>query len=140
MDDLVLCIEIAGWGQVLLILGSLAIPTVLAWKEKLASTSTLIKQMFWVYSFYIWCTNLCFGLLSALAPQLLVDGSPLATCVSGFILGYWLIRIVVQWLYFDISEIPMTPLNQAARWVLEVLFLSLTAVYGLCFCQNLGLL
>ena len=116
-------LRLAGWSQVVLILGSLGIPHVLGWRAKLASLSTLLRQMFWVYSFYIWCTNLCFGLLSALGAPLLLDGSPLATCVTGFILGYWLLRMAIQWLYFDISEIPMNAFNNAARWLLELLFL-----------------
>ena len=96
------------------------------------------RQMFWVYSAYIWLTNLCFGLLSALGANLLLDGSPLAACVTGFIVSYWLLRMVVQWLYFDISEIPMTGFNVFARWSLELLFTALTVVYGLCFAHNMG--
>jgi len=138
IEQLELLLRLAGWSQVVLILGSLGIPHVLGWRAKLAPISTLIRQMFWVYSFYIWCTNLCFGLLSALGAPLLLDGSPLATCVTGFILGYWLLRMAIQWLYFDISEIPMTAFNTAARWLLEVLFLALTVIYALCFAHNLG--
>ncbi|MEM1032108.1 MAG: hypothetical protein AAGN82_17290 [Myxococcota bacterium] len=131
-------LQLAGWSQVVLIMGSLGIPHVLGWREKLGSLSTLLRQMFWVYSAYIWLTNLCFGLLSALATTHLLDGSMLAACVTGFILSYWLLRMVVQWLYFDISEIPMTGFNVFARWSLEILFTSLTVVYGLCFAHNIG--
>ena len=94
-DDLPLLLQLAGWSQVALILGSLGIPHVLGWRDKLAPVTTLIRQMFWVYSFYIWYTNLCFGLLSALGAGLLLDGSPLAACVTGFILGYWLMRMAI---------------------------------------------
>jgi len=137
-DLLELSLRVAGWGQVVLILGSLGIPHVLGWRDKLAPLTTLLRQMFWVYSAYIWLTNLCFGLISALGPNLLLDGSPLAACVTGFILSYWLLRMAVQWLYFDISEIPMTGFNVFARWSLEILFTCLTAVYGLCFAHNMG--
>ena len=130
-------IQIAGYGQIILILGSLGIPTVLGWNKKLSSVSTLIRQMFWVYSFYIWCTNLCFGLLSAFGAPLLLDQSPLATCVSGFIFGYWLLRIFIQWLYFDISELPNGVLHNIARWLLEILFLGLTFIYGYAFFHNM---
>ena len=136
--NLELLLRLAGWSQVVLILGSLGIPHVLGWREKLAPVSTLTRQMFLVYSLYIWSTNLCFGLLSALGAPLLLDGSPLAACVTGFILGYWLLRMAIQWLYFDISEIPMTAFNTAARWLLEVLFLGLTGIYGMCFAHNMG--
>ncbi len=133
-----IALQLAGWSQVALILGSLGIPHVLGWRDKLGALTTLLRQMFWVYSAYIWLTNLCFGLLSALGAALLLDGSPLAACVTGFILGYWLLRMVVQWLYFDISEIPMTRFNTAARWLLEGIFTALTVVYGMCFAHNMG--
>ena len=132
-----LLLQIAGYGQIILIIGSLGIPTVLDWKNKLSSVSTLIRQMFWVYSLYIWCTNLCFGLISAFGAHLLVDQSPLATCVSGFIFGYWLLRIFIQWLYFDISELPKGIPHKIARWLLEILFLGLTFIYGYTFIHNI---
>ena len=135
---LTLALQLAGWAQVVLIVGSIGIPRVLGWSDKLRPLTTLLRQMFWVYSFYIWCTNLCFGLLSALGAPWLLDGSPLAACVTGFILGYWLLRMAIQWLYFDISEIPMTPFNRVARWLLELLFGALTVTYALCFAHNLG--
>ncbi len=131
-------LQLAGWSQVVLILGSLGIPYVLEWREKVAGLTTLLRQMFWVYSAYIWLTNLCFGLLSALGSKQLLDASPLAACITGFIFGYWLLRMAVQWLYFDISEIPMTRFNVFARWSLELLFTSLTVIYGLCFARNMG--
>ena len=130
-------IWLAGWGQILLIVGSLGIPTILGWREKLSALTVLLRQMFWVYSFYIWCTNLCFGLISAFGTGLILDGSPLAACVCGFIFGYWLLRMIIQWTYFDISELPQTGFNTAARWILEVLFIGLAVVYGAALVWNL---
>jgi len=132
-------LRVAGLAQIVLILGSVGIPLVLNWKEGLAPLSKLTRQMFLVYSLYIWITNLCFGVLSLLAPGHLLDGSVLAACVTGFILGYWLLRMVIQWSYFDISELPSTRLHVAARWSLEVLFTALTVVYALAFTHNLGI-
>lgn len=131
-------ILLGGLGQIALILGSLGIPRVLGWKSKLATLSPLLRQMFWVYSLYIWLTNLCFGLVSALATDALLDGSLLATCLTGFIFGYWLLRMAVQWFWFDISELPSTRWHIAARWILELLFTGLTLVYGAAMLWNLG--
>lgn len=125
-----LFLVLAGVGQIVLVLGSLAIPRQLGWREKLASTSPLIRQMFWVYAGYILATNLAFGLLSTFAPGRLLDGSPLAALVCGFICAYWAARVVIQWTYFDISEIPPTPFNRLARVGLEGLFVALAVVYG----------
>lgn len=123
-------LQLAGVGQLALVFGSLGIPRRLGWRDKLAGTSPLLRQMFWVYAGYTLAINLAFGLLSALAPEALLDRSPLATAVCAFIGLYWAARVVIQWTYFDISEIPRTPFNVFARWSLEALFLALALIYG----------
>lgn len=128
---------LAGAGQIALVLGSSAIPRQLGWRAKLSATTPLIRQMFWVYAAYILATNLAFGLLSALAPAVLLDGSPLATAVCGFICLYWVSRVIVQWTYFDLSELPISPFNKFARIALETLFIALALVYGAATLHNL---
>lgn len=56
--------------------------------------------MFWTYAASIWATNLSFGLV-ALRPAWLLDRTPLATCVTGFIAAYWVGRVLIQFLHFD---------------------------------------
>lgn len=121
---------LAGIGQLVLIVGSLAIPKVLNWQEELAPLSTLTRQMFWVYSGYIWGTNLSFGLVSAFAPGWLLDGSPLAGAVCGFITVYWGARVVIQFAYFDLSSLPPGIWHRLAKWCLDLLFVALTMLYG----------
>ena len=54
----------AGVGQLILVIGSLAIPYVLNWAEDTARLRPLTRQVFWTYAGYIWGTNLSFALLS----------------------------------------------------------------------------
>ena len=112
---------LAGVGQLVLIVGSLAIPKVLGWKEDTAKLK-----------------NLCFGLLSALAPAWLLDGSPLAGAVGSFIAAYWLARVLIQFLYFDNSEAPQGKLFKLAEVALVGLFIALTVVYGAVAYANLS--
>jgi len=123
-------IVLSGIAQIVLILGSLAIPSVLKWKEELSGLKNLYRQMFWVYSGYIWGTNLSFGLVSAFAPHWLLDGSGLGIAVCGFIAVYWAARVLIQFLYFDTSELPSSAFHTFAEWALIALFIGLTAVYG----------
>ena len=127
---LTIVMVLAGIGQLALIVGSLAIPRVLGWKEKMAEFPTLLRQMFWVYAGYIWVTNLSFGLLSTFWPHLLLDGSALAGGVCTFIFIYWAARILIQIFYFDISELPKGGFHTFARYSLELLFVALSIVYG----------
>lgn len=133
-----LALQLAGTAQLVLVLGSTAIPGRLGWRDKLADTSPLIRQMFWVYAAYTLGINLAFGLLSTFAADLLLDRTSLATVVCAFICLYWAARVVIQWTYFDTSELPRTPFNDFARWSLEALFIALALIYGAATWANLA--
>ena len=120
----------AGAGQLVLVVASLAIPRVLRWPEDLARLRTLTRQVFWTYAGYIWATNLSFGLLSAFEPDWLLDRSPLAGAVCGFIAAYWGARVVIQFAYFDRSDAPRGRRYALAEAALVALFVGLTLVYG----------
>ena len=128
---------LAGVGQIALALASLAIPRVLRFEEETAKLRPLLRQMFWTYAGYILCTNLSFGLLSALAPTWLLDGSPLAAAVTGFIAVYWGARVVLQFAWFDRSDAPPGAHVRLAEAALVLLFVFLTCVYGLALAANL---
>jgi hypothetical protein len=131
LADLAPWIQLAGVGQVGLCLGTLALPRMLGWGEKLAALPTLERQMFWVYAAYIWGTNLAFGLVSALAPEWLLDGSGLASAVLGFIAVYWGARVALQFAYFDLASArPPGAMFRLAERALDVLFIGLTGLYG----------
>lgn len=125
-----LLIVLAGLGQLAIVIGSLAIPKVLGWKEELTVLKPLTRQLFWTYAGYIWGTNLFFGLLSALAADTLMDGSLLAAAVSGFIALYWGARLIIQFAFFHESGAPTGPALRAAEVVLVILFAYFTLVYG----------
>ncbi|MBL8896561.1 MAG: hypothetical protein JNM84_02985 [Planctomycetes bacterium] len=136
-----LWITAAGAAQLLLCLGTLALPRILRWREKLAVLPTLERQMFYVYAAYIWGTNLAFGLVSCFAAPWLLDGSGLASAVLGFIALYWGARVALQFLYFDLrSARPPGVIFVVAERALELLFVGLTLLYGTaCACSIAGL-
>jgi hypothetical protein len=128
---------LAGLGQIALASASLAIPRVLDFGAETAKLRPLLRQMFWTYAGYILCTNLSFGLLSAFAPGWLLDGSPLAAAVTGFIAVYWGARLVLQFVWFDRSDAPPLAHVRLAETGLVALFVYLVVVYGLAFAANL---
>jgi hypothetical protein len=121
---------VAGLGQLALALGSLGLPRILRWSEDTRKLRPLTRQVFWTYAAYIWVTNVCFGVVSVLAPDRLLDGSPLARIVTGYITAYWGARLLVQLCYFDRSERPPGAIYRAAEGMLVALFVFLTALYG----------
>ena len=121
---------IAGLGQLVLAAGSLALPRLLRWSDDTAKLRPLTRQVFWTYAAYIWATNICFGVVSTFAPEWLLDRSPLARVVTGYIMAYWGARVLVQFFYFDRSEAPPGAIYKLAEVALVGLFIFLTAVYG----------
>jgi hypothetical protein len=130
---------VASVGQLVLITASLAIPRVLRWGEDTAKLRPLTRQVFWTYAVYIWCTNLAFGLVS-LQPSWLLDRSPLAACVTGFITVYWGGRVLIQFFYFDRSDAPPGLLVRSAEVGLIGLFVYLSLVYSTALLLNLGVI
>ena len=121
---------LAGLGQIVLAAASLAVPRVLKWAKDMAKVRPLTRQIFQTYAVYIWGTNLLMGLLSLLHPGWLLDNSPLARAVAGYITLYWGARLLIQFFYYDRSERPPGLLWTLAEWSLVGLFTFLTAVYG----------
>jgi hypothetical protein len=128
---------LAGVGQIVLALASLAIPRVLRFREETAKLRPLLRELFWTYAGYILCTNLSFGLLSALRPEWLLDASPLAAAVTGFIAVYWGARLLIQFTFFDRSDAPDGVHVRLAEAGLVTLFVYNTVVYSLALAANL---
>ena len=135
--NIIIWIFLAGLAQIFLVAGSLAIPKILKWQEQLKNVQPLIKQIFWTYAGYILVTNLCFGLISVLAPEALVDKSVLATSLTGFITLYWFSRLMIQFFYFDRQSFPDGKLLLIGEVLLVALFVLLTIIYGWSFYLNL---
>ncbi|HVZ80032.1 MAG TPA: hypothetical protein VHE12_04435 [bacterium] len=121
---------LAGLGNLGLALASIAIPHVLKWSIDMKKMRPLTRQIFQTYAIYIWATNLSFGLLSLFHPEWLLDGSPLARAVAGFITLYWGARLMIQFFYYDQSVRPPGTFWMVAEWSLVGLFVYLTGVYG----------
>jgi hypothetical protein len=131
-------IALAGVAQLALAVGSLAISRLLGWRAELAVLRPLTRQVFWTYAVYIWCTNLSFGLLSALGGRWLLDGSPLAAAVTAFIAAYWGARLAIQFLYYDRSGVPPGWLPRVGEPALVCLFAFLALTYGAASLANLS--
>ncbi len=130
----------AGAAQLILVAASLAIPRLLNWKSDLAKLRPLTRQVFWTYAAYIWVTNLSFGLVSTLTPDLLLDRSPLAGFVCSFIAVYWAARVVIQFAYFDRTDVPKGRFFLLGETALVTLFVGLTIIYGSLAARTFGAL
>ena len=86
-----------------IILANVPLPGMLQVRENLTGVPRFIRQVFYVHWFYIvlivgFFAALCFGFAHDL-----IGASPLGRFLSTFMAGFWILRIGLQWLYYDFS-------------------------------------
>ncbi|MGO9086834.1 MAG: hypothetical protein ACLQBK_16545 [Candidatus Sulfotelmatobacter sp.] len=91
----------AGVVHVGIIAANVPLPGRLRVRERLAGVPRFVRQIFYVHWIYIVIVlalfaALCFGF----APEL-AGASALGRFLSGFMAGFWLLRIVLQVFYYD---------------------------------------
>lgn len=126
-------LRLAGLAQLALALGSLSIPAVLGWRAHTAALPALTRQVFWTYALYIWSAHVAFGAVSLLCPELLVDGTPLARLVCGFIAAWWSLRLALQLAVMDRSARPPGRVFAVLELCLDALFVGLALTYTAAF-------
>lgn len=91
----------AGVAHVGIIAANIPLPGRLRVRERLAEIPRFLRQIFYVHWIYI---VIVLGLFAALcfafAPEL-AGGSRLGRFLSGFMAGFWLLRIGLQVFYYD---------------------------------------
>jgi hypothetical protein len=127
----------AGIGQLGLALASASFPHLLGWRHELGKMRPLLRTMFWIYAAYILGCNVAFGLVSALRPAWLLDASPLAAAVTGFIALYWGARLVLQFTAFDRRDLPAGFRYRLGETAIVLLVAYCAAVYAAAFWTNL---
>ena len=132
-------LQISGIAHLCLAIGSLVIPKLLHWQHALEKVPVLIRQMFWTYAAYILGINIFFGVISIFLVSDLLSGSALAVSVCSLITLYWLARVIIQFTYFDKSDIPDHWIYKLGEWTLSLLFLFFTCFYGYAVYFNLNL-
>lgn len=125
-SSMVQTIRIAGAIHLGIIAANIPLPRRLRVRDRLANVPRFLRQIFYVHWIYIAVVLALFAILCfGFAPDL-AGGSRLGTFLSGFIAGFWLLRIVLQIAYYD---------RQIRRenWRLDLLYLVALVVLVVIF-------
>lgn len=118
-----------------IVAANIPLPGRLRVRERLAGVPQFLRQIFYVHWVYIvivvgMFAALCFGF----APEL-AGASGLGRFLSGFIAGFWLLRIVLQIFYYDRG------LRQE-NWGLDLLYVGslivLVGIFGFAALRPVG--
>jgi len=108
-------IRLAGGIHLAIIAANVPLPGKLQVRRYMASVPSFIRQIFyvhWIYIVLVLClfSALCLGF----APDL-AGGSTLGRFFSGCIAVFWLLRLLLQWFYYD-REV------RRKNWVLDAVY------------------
>jgi hypothetical protein len=127
--NLELHLRLAGALQIALAVLHLFFQKRFNWKEELARLSILNRQIFLVHTFFLCFVLASIGALSLLAPEALLQPSPLARMVLAGFSGFWGLRFLFQWFVFDPKLWRGNNFNTVVHGLFTVLWIYLTAVY-----------
>jgi hypothetical protein len=134
-QTIIILLILTGIGHIAMSIGSMTVPKLLGWKKHLDSMPPLLRQVFWAYAGFTKMTIIAFGLVSIFGAHELVAPSFLARCINGFIIFYWLIRLGVEFIYYDRST--LTGIAKISDRTLVVLFVIFIFVHGAALLINL---
>jgi len=125
----------AGAVHVGIIAANVPLPGRLQVRQKLAGVPRFVRQIFYVHWVYIVIVlglfaALCFGF----APEL-AGASALGRFLSGFMAGFWLLRIGLQVFYYD-REIRRE--NRGLDMLYVVALIVLVGIFGLAAIRPVG--
>ena len=132
MDYLKIALTLAGIAHFGILIASANAPKALNWKVTLVPLPKLMRQMFWVYGWFIVLMIISFGTITLVHTETLATaGTPIARWVSGMIAIFWGVRLIVQFFIFDATPFLTNWFYKLGYHGLTVVFIVLTAVYTL---------
>jgi len=127
MTDLERLILLAGVVQAAIVLANAPLPRRLKVRENLASVASFLRQIFYVHWIFILLAVSLFSALCLVFPRELAGASPLGRFLSAFMGGFWLLRLLLQWFYYD-SKIRRE--NRVLDAMYIVALVVLVAIFG----------
>lgn len=116
---LTIALLFAAAGQLFIAVLGPMIPRLLHWKEPIAAMPLLVREVFWVHTFFIALTCAIFGGITLrFAADIAQPAHELIRWFAAAIGLFWGIRSVMQWTVYSSSHWRGLPMKTIAHWVL----------------------
>jgi hypothetical protein len=93
---------LAGVGQILIASANVFAWRMFGYRENMARLTPVVREVFIVQNVFIVFTVVCFGVMSIVfAPHLACGDDAFSRVFCGFLVLFWLIRLVVQVFFYD---------------------------------------
>lgn len=107
------------------------------WYNDVKQLKPLNQEIVKTYGRYIQGLNFSFGLIAILIPSDLKNHSNLAIALTGLIGAYWVGKVVTQFAYYPMFQIPQKPIFKIGSYGMNLLFVFFAVTYTLLLVNNL---
>lgn len=127
-QTLALLLRIGGFAQLSVLIASVQVPRMLDWPHVLATLPRLVRQLYWIYAWYVVLAIVALGSISILCAAELATGSLLARAFCSYAALFWGIRLALQRV-LDVGPHLTTPGRRAGYHALTVVFTLATVLF-----------
>jgi hypothetical protein len=128
-DWMSLALWLAGAGHFTVLIASFQVPYRLRWKEDLAKLTSFNRKLMWVHGGFAIYTIVSFGVLTLVLHDEMLRGDRAGLALAAFIGVYWLLRVVVDFVYYDHADWPKGRAFVVGHALLTMLFVFLFVTY-----------
>src|SRR6185503_4558808 len=106
------------------------------WYNDIKKLKPLNQEIAKTYGRYIQGLNFSFGLIAILFTDDLKNQSGLATAITGLIAAYWTGKLLTQFAYYPMYEIPNRLIIKTGEILMNTLFISFAFIFICLFLYN----
>ena len=107
------------------------------WYNDIKKLKPLNQEIAKTYGRYIQGLNFAFGVIAIVFTSDLKNGTGLAVALTGLIGAYWVGKVITQFSYYPMYEIPKKLIFKLGEIGMNTLFISFAVIFSLLFVHNL---
>ena len=108
------------------------------WYNDIKKLKPLNQEIARTYGRYIQGLNFSFGLISMLFTEDLKNQTGLAIALTGLIAAYWIGKVITQFAYYPMYEVPRKLIFKIGEVGMNILFISFAVIFSWLFIYNLS--
>lgn len=108
------------------------------WYNDIKKLKPLNQEIAKTYGRYILGLNFSFGLISILLTDELKNQTGLAVAITGLIAAYWTGKVITQFSYYPMYEIPKKIIFRVGEGLMNTMFISFAVIFIWLFIYNLS--
>jgi hypothetical protein len=108
------------------------------WYTDIKKLKPLNQEIAKTYGRYIQGLNFSFGLISILFVNELKNGTGLSIALTGLIAAYWTGKVLTQFAYYPMYQIPNKLIFKVGEVLMNTLFITFVFVFILLFATNIA--